>query len=155
MKTVEKKLGPLKIIYKQEDNSLYLEDLILQVNNVVIKTNEYLGTGWKFKEGGGYWTNYQNSIIYICLQEPLVKDDQRLHIISIFHEIAHSKIHLAGRSDEIKHNNYKRLITELEAWTESLKMLENFNSVLPEAKIINKHVFDSIKSQIDKTTMEC
>lgn len=138
---------PLKLTYNQ-NNYGYVDNLALQVGDKVIKISKYLETGWKFKLGGGYYTDYQNSIIHIC--PGLRRKNQQLHIISIFHEIAHSKLHRAEKyHKEIRNNNYKCLIIELEAWIWSIKMLEDLNFILPETKIINKHIFDSIKSQID------
>lgn len=146
MKNIHKILGnnPGLEIQYQEKNYGYLENLQLKVKGIVIKPEKYLKKGWFLKSAGGYYTDYNKKIINVVTIELPLRKDQRLHIISIFHEIAHHKIHRKVNAG----NKFDLLLKELEAWSEALRLLKSSRSILPETDIIKDHILDSINTQI-------
>lgn len=122
----------------------YLENLVFEFKNRSIKIEEYLKKGWRIKLSGGYYTDFRNKVINVFLDLP--RKNNSLHVISVFHEIAHHKIH----SKKDRHDRYKLLIYELEAWIKTLELLGNYRNILPSINVIYNHILDSIKSQMKK-----
>lgn len=139
------KLGlNLEIICKELRYS-FIENLKFRVNKTIIDVSKYLKNGWRVKDSGGYYTDFNEKIIHVMFIKLLSRKDQRLHIFSTFHEIAHHKLHNQESSKK-----YSRLQLELEAWTETINLLRKYKTVFPRKVVLLDHIFDSIKSQIDK-----